>query len=159
CLSRRIRAVGPMVLLFLLLGFAGTEILLGIVGSSYGVMRDAVTIGSELHLGGTETYYVASAVGFLAFTVVGAAMLIWIRRRYQAKQLSDESLTVFTVWALFAFSDLIGLTFDYALAPLAAVIAMAAFIAVARFALRRAAPQADGCKLLLLRSFTTGSRG
>ena len=43
-------------------------------------------------------------VGFLLFAVFGWAALVWIGRRYQAKQMSDESVTVDALWMLFAIA-------------------------------------------------------
>jgi hypothetical protein len=98
-------------------------------------------------------------VGFAAFAVVAAALLVVVRRRYEAKQLSDESLTIGTMWWLFVFSHAIGLAFEHPLAPLGGVVAMVAFTAVTHIGFRSARAEAgSGRKLLLLRSFAIGPR-
>jgi hypothetical protein len=159
CVSRRIRAVGPLVMLFLTLGLLGADVLIKIGGSNDLFLRRAVRIFGWIGLGGVGTFYGMLLAGFAAFAVVGAALLTWIRRRYDAKKLSDESLTIDTVWWLYAFSHAIGLAFEHPLAPLSGVAAIVAFKVVTRVGLPYASPAADeDRKLLLLRSFSIGPR-
>jgi hypothetical protein len=159
CLSRRIRAVGPMVLLFLILGLLGADVLLALVGSTDLLLRGAVTAGGWFGLGGVGTFFAMILVGFAAFAIVGAGLLAFIRRRYDAKQLSDESLTIDTLWWLFVFGHAVGLTFEHPLAPLGGVVAMVAFTIVTRVGLASRESDSDsGRKLLLLRSFSIGAR-
>lgn len=159
CLSRRIRAVGPLVLVFLILGFLGTHMLLSVIGSSDARMRGAVTVGDWFGLGAVGTLVGTVITGFIVFAIVGAALLWWIRRRYEAKQLSDESLTIHTIWWMYVYSHAIGLAFEHPLAPVAGLGAMAAFIVVTRVGFARATSGGTGPKLLLLRSFSIGPAG
>jgi hypothetical protein len=160
CLSPRIRAVGPLVLLFLVLGFVGSELLLLVTSSSDVLLRASVDVGSSLGLGGIATFWGIVASGFVAFGVVGAALLFWIRRRYARKQTSDESLTIFTIWWLFVFGHAIELAFEHPLAPLGGVLAMVLFIGVMRIGFARFIDHpGSGHTLLLLRSFSLGPRG
>src|SRR5688572_11647464 len=160
CLSRRIRAVSPMVLLFLILGLLGADLLLAIVGSSDLVLRGAATAGGWFGFGATGTVFAMILVGFAAFSIAGAGLLAFIRRRYEAKRLSDESLTIDTLWWLFAFGHAVGLTFEHPLAPLGGVVAMVAFKIVTRVGLAsRGSDAVSARKLLLLRSFSIGARG
>jgi hypothetical protein len=160
CLSRRVRAVGPLVLLFLILGLLGADALLGVVGASTGLLRASVSVGGLFGLGGVGTFVGLIVAGFIALGVVGMGLLAWIRRRYEAKRLSDESLTVATMWWLFAFGDAVGLAFEHPLAPLSGVAAMIAFTAVSRAGFAYTGrPAGAGRKLLLLRSFSIGARG
>jgi hypothetical protein len=91
--------------------------------------------------------------------VIGAVLVVWIRRRYEAKRLSDESLTIDTIWWLYAYAHGILLAFAHPLAPLAGLAAMAAFIAVTRLGFAKSSIADTGRKLLLLRSFSIGPRG
>ena len=159
CLSRRIRAVGPMVLLFLILGLLGADILVAIFGSSDLLLRGAVSAGDWFGAGAVGTFLAMIFVGFVTFAIVGAGLLAVIRRRYEAKRLSDESLTIHTLWWLFAYGHAVGLAFEHPLAPLGGVVAMIAFTVVVRFGLRSGAADSTGRKLLLLRSFSIGARG
>jgi hypothetical protein len=158
CLSRRIRAVGPMVLLFLILALLGSDALLALVGSTDVLLRGAVTAGSWFGLGGIGTFFAMILTGFAAFAFVGALLLAFIRRRYEAKRLSDESLTIDTVWWLFVFGHAVGLAFNHPLAPLGGIVAMAAFKIVTRIGFARRTDAGTACKLLLLRSFSLGAR-
>ena len=160
CLSRRIRAVGPMVLLFLILGLLGADVLLAIVGSSDLLLRGAVTAGGWFGFGSVGTLFAMILIGFAAFSIAGAGLLAFIRRRYEAKRLSDESLTIDTLWWLFVFGHAVGLAFEHPLAPLGGVVAMVAFKIVTRVGLAsRESDAGSGRKLLLLRSFSIGARG
>jgi hypothetical protein len=158
CLSRRIRAVGPMVLLFLILGLLGSDALLAIVGSTDVLLRGAVTAGGWFGLGGVGTFFAMILIGFAAFAVIGAGLLAFIRRRYEAKRLSDESLTIDTVWWLFVFGHAVGLAFEHPLAPLGGIVAMAAFKIGTRVGFARRTDVGSARKLLLLRSFSIGAR-
>jgi hypothetical protein len=158
CLNRRIRAVGPLVLLFLILGLLGADALLAVFGSNDVLLRGAVTIAGSLGLGGIGTFLGMILAGFAALAVVGALLLSVIRRRYEHKRLSDESLTTDTVWWVYVFGHAIGLAFEHPAAPLGGVAAMIAFKAVTRIGFALApATQGAGRKLLLLRSFSIGS--
>jgi len=53
-LRRRVRAVGPMVLAFMVTGVTGAVLAIQVVGSSAKLMRTAVAIGSSLGLSATE---------------------------------------------------------------------------------------------------------
>jgi hypothetical protein len=97
-------------------------------------------------------------IGFAAFAVVGAGLLAFIRRRYEAKRLSDESLTIDTVWWLFVFGHAVGLAFEHPLAPLGGIVAMAAFKIGTRVGFARRTDVGSARKLLLLRSFSIGAR-
>ncbi len=55
-----------------------------------------------------------------------------IRRRYEAKRLSDESLTIHTIWWLYAYGHVTVIAFEHPFAPLAGLAAMVAFITVTR---------------------------
>ena len=160
CLSQRIRAVGPMVLLFLILGLLGVDAFLAIVGSTDSLLRGALTAGGWFGLGGVGTFLAMILVGFVAFAIVGGGLLAFVRRRYEAKLLSDESLTIDTLWWLFAFGHAVGLTFEHPFAPLGGIVAMVAFKIVTRVGFAWCKSDSDsGRKLLLLRSFSIGPRG
>ena len=65
----------------------------------------------------------------LVYTIAGSAYALvmaaaWIRRRYQAKYISDESVTVDAIWIFFAIVHSMGLVFEY---PLWALTSLAAF--------------------------------
>jgi hypothetical protein len=121
-----------------------------------------VDVAMAVGLGGVQSFYAIIAIGFLAFLLFGWLALGWIKRRYQAKLISDESVTVDSLWALFAFTHSIGLVFEHVAWAVVPVVAFAAYKATARLgfsALRRRRPaNASAPRLLLLRSFSIGRK-
>jgi hypothetical protein len=158
-LSRRVRAVGPLVLVFMMLSLAGSDAIVSIAGSDDSYLRSVVEVASAVGLGGTGAFVALLGVGFLLFAGVGWMALIWIKSRYQAKQISDESLTIDAIWLLFAVSHSIGLVFAQPLWALAGAAAFGAYKACvgAGFSwLRGRAGTGKRPTLLLLRSFSIG---
>jgi len=160
-LSRRVRAVGPLILTFMLLALIGSDVLVSVVGGRARYLRDVIVVTSRLGLGGTGTFIAMLVLGFLLFTVVGWAALIWIGRRYQAKKISDESVTVDAVWMLFTLVHSVNLVFGRPLWMFGGLAAFAVYTLIARLgsrwlaAVTRRSPATP--TMLLLRSFSIGS--
>ena len=100
-LQRRVRAVGPLVLAFMVAGVAGAFFPIEIARNSEGLLRGLVVVGSVLGLGATELFVLMHVVGFAVLGVLGWWLLGLIGRRYRAKRLSDQSLTIDSLWLLF----------------------------------------------------------
>ncbi len=113
-LSRRVRAVGPLVLVFMC-SLAGSNVVLSVAGSDDSYLRSIVGVAGAVGLGGTGAFVATLGVGFVIFAGVGWVALFWIKRRYQAKQISDESITVDAIWLLFAVTHSIDLVFEHPL--------------------------------------------
>ena len=160
CLNRRIRAVGTLVLPFLLLALLGADLLLAAVGSQDRYMRWAVDLFLLVGLGGNATFVGIIGIGFLAFALVGWGAVSWIRRRYEAKQISDESVTIDAMWLLFTVGHAIDLVFESSVAVLGAIAAFGAYKVTVQVLLTRQAarPGEQSPELLLLRSFSIGHR-
>ena len=160
-LSRRIRAVGPLILTFMLLALIGSNVLITVAGTQERYLRAVLRATSSIGLGGTGTFFALIAVGFLLFAVVGWAALLWIGRRYQAKKISDESVTVDALWALFAIVHSMDLVFGHPLWSLGGLLAFAAYKTVTRVGFALIGEGKDGSpkapSLLILRSFSIGS--
>ena len=135
-LSRRVRAVGPLILTFMLLALIGSDVLVSVVGGRARYLRDVIVVTSRLGLGGTGTFIAMLVLGFLLFTVVGWAALIWIGRRYQAKKISDESVTVDAVWMLFTLVHSVNLVFGRPLWMFGGLAAFAVYTLIARLGSR-----------------------
>jgi hypothetical protein len=159
-LSRRVRAVGPLILTFIVLGLIGSDVVLNAAGSSNAVLLRIIKITSPLGLGGSGTFYLLIGLGFALFGVVGWMALRWIRARYVAKQISDQSLTIDAIWMLFTIIFSMDLSFGHPLWTLAGVVSFAAYkmcvrIGFAQLMRRDPVPQ-KGPALLVLRSFSIG---
>ena len=111
-LSRRVRAVGPLILTFMLLALIGSDVLVSVVGSQGALpsRRDRDDLARSVSAAPARSspcWCWASCCSRWS----GWTALIWIGRRYQAKKISDESVTVDAVWMLFALVHSVNLVF------------------------------------------------
>ena len=158
-LNRRIRAVGPLVLVFLILSLTGADLLTGLLGLSDATMRLGIAIADAVGVGASGAFYGVATVGLLLFGVVGWAALTWIGRRYEAKKISDESLMLDVMFVLFTIGHAVGLAFEGSGALLAGALAFVVYKALARTGLAVAGVYPPpNPRLLLLRSFSVGRR-
>ena len=160
-LSPRIRAVGPLILTFMFLALVGSDVALTMVGSHGRLLSAVLRATASVGLGGTAAFVAIIVAGFLIFAVVGWAALLWIGRRYQAKKISDESVTVDTIWLLFTMVHSVNLVLGRPLWTFGALAAFGAYKTITRIGFwwlgRR---KQDACKaptLLVLRSFSIGT--
>jgi hypothetical protein len=162
-LSRRVRAVGPLVLIFMMLALVGSNLAVIAANSDERYLRAIITMTGAVGLGGVGTFWLLLGLGFAVFGVVGWLALTWIRRQYQAKQISDESLTIDAIWTMFAIAHSVNLVFGHPLWALAGIVALAAYKICVRTGLRWAARDDDVANrrpvLLVLRSFSIGKDG
>jgi hypothetical protein len=160
-LHRRLRAVGPLVLAFMVTAVIGSQILLSAVGSGEAGMRAAVAVGSLVGFGGTETFYALMALGFAIFAVAGWWLLKWIGRRYEQRRISDQSLTLDAMWILFGVEQAISMAFEGWLWVFTGIVAFVACKVVATVGFMLIRPGHSGVRsptLLLLRVFALGSK-
>jgi hypothetical protein len=145
-LNRRVRAVGPLVLIFIVL---------------------AVLFGPAWAFGSTVPPFVGLSILILGFGVgglVGWLILRWIRARYERKKLSDQSITLDAIWLLFGFTQSIPLVLVYKGTAwiLSGLLAFVVYklVAWAGFSLldHEASPARRSTRLLLLRVFSLGKR-
>ena len=111
-LIRRVRAVGPLVVTFMVLALTGSNLLLSILDRRQALLQSVAKVGFSLGLGGTGVFWAIILIGFILFAVLGWLALQWIRRRYQAKSVNDQSLTLDALWLLFGVSYAVGLVFE-----------------------------------------------
>ena len=159
-LSRRIRAVGPLILTFILLALIGSDVVVTVAGSQDSYLRAVVRVAGSVGLGGSGAFVALLAIGFLMFAVLGLAALLWIGRRYQAKKISDESVTVDALWMLFTVVHSMDLVFGHPLWTLAGPVAFATYKVCARAGFSWLGRTDDLSEkspaLLVLRSFQSG---
>jgi hypothetical protein len=112
-LRRGVRAVGPMVLVFMTIAVAGSIVLVNVVaaGGDAG-LRAAVSVGSLFNLGGTETFFALMLLGFALFAVAGWWLLKWLGRRYERRRLSDQSLTMDAMWLFFGIEQSVSMAIE-----------------------------------------------
>lgn len=161
-LTRPIRAVGPMVITFMIIAVMGSQLGLDFVNSDQRILRFVAGMGFRIGLSGTAVFYSLILVGFVLFGFAGWAALGWIRRKYVRKQISDQSLTVDAIWLLFGIVQSIDLVFErwwWIFTGLAAFVLFKAVTRIGfRFARQRVSHDTFSPKLLLLRVFSLGKR-
>jgi len=86
-LHRRVRAVGPLVLSFMVTAVIGSQLLLSLTGPG-----DAR---------GTGLWLALLVLGFALFGVAGWSFLKLLGRWYEQRRMSDQSLTLDAMWLLF----------------------------------------------------------
>ncbi len=160
-LLRPIRAVGPLVLAFLITIATGSQILLSLASANEGVLRAISSIGFGLGLNATAVFIGMILLGMLAFSLLGWPLLRFLGTRYEQKRLSDQSIILDSLWLLFGVIQSIGLAFQAAPWILTGLVAFVGYKLVSRLGFRwtDAARRASGAQtLLLLRVFALGKR-
>jgi hypothetical protein len=160
-LNRRVRAVGPLVLTFMVLALLGSDLALAVAARDEGLLRSIAYLGSVLGLGAVGMFIGLIVLGFAAFGLVGWLALRWIGARYEHKKLSDQSVTLDSMWLLYGVAQSIPLVFGGAVWILSGLVAFAAYKLVSWVGfslLRRDTGPENSPKLLLLRVFSLGKR-
>jgi hypothetical protein len=161
-LNRRVRAVGPFVLTFMVLGVMGAFLFTNLAGSSDSFLHALVSIGDVVGLRATALFVLMHVIGFAAFAVLGWGLLRRIAHLYQAKRVSDQSLTLDALFLLFGVVQSITLAFEGWAWIFTGLAAFAAYKVVTRFGfallLGKQSLEIRAPMLLLLRVFLLGRR-
>ncbi|HSB80346.1 MAG TPA: hypothetical protein VLM91_16315 [Candidatus Methylomirabilis sp.] len=157
-LQRRVRAVGPLVLVFMVAGVTGAFLAIGLAGSSPALLRPIVAVGSFFGLGATTLFVLLHLIGFAAFGILGWWGLGRIGRCYRAKRTSDQALTLDAMWLLFAVAQSIEFAFEGWAWIFTGLVGFAAYKLVVRAGYSLTAAGSSGSMLLLLRVFSLGHR-
>jgi hypothetical protein len=157
-LTRRIRSVGPLVLVFAIVALLGAQLAISLLFASEARMLTAVRIGAKVGLGGNGVFIATLLLGLLLFALFGWLVLRWIGVRYSAKKFSDESLTVDTIFVLFGIIASVDLVFEHWMWIATGLVALIAYKVVARIGFRFLPKTPSPKGLLLLRVFALGKR-
>ena len=170
-LHRRIRAVGPLVLAFMVVALAGALIAINLGGQDEAALRAVITVGNLLGLDGLQTFWGVMLAGATVAGVLGWQVLKWLGRRHVARRSSDQTLTLEAMWLLFAVVQTVSFAFEGLAWMASGVAAFAAWklVTAAGFRLaglgrrppvvaRHEAADAQAPALLLLRVFALGAR-
>ena len=160
-LVRRIRAVGPLVLAFLLAIAIGSQSVLHLAGANEEWLRTIADIGFEIGLNATGVFVGMIVIGVLVFGLLGWPLLRLLGERYEQKKLSDQSIMLDSLWLLFGLVQSIELVFESPPWILTGLVAFIGYKLVSRFGLRWAAAKSTGTgpkTLLLLRVFALAKR-
>jgi hypothetical protein len=159
-LNRHIRAVGPLVLIFMIVGAIGATLLVSVAGNNPKLLRAIANFSHTIGLGAGATVVALHLLGFAVFAILGWVILDSLRQMYERKYLSDRSVTVGTIWLTFGIVNSMGLVFQGVRWILSGVVAFAVFkgIGALGFYLLRVSKNFTGPRLLLLRVFALGRR-
>lgn len=160
-LLRRIRAVGPLVLAFMVAIAIGSQSILSVAGANEDLLELIAEFGFAIGLSGRGVFAAMIGVGMAVFSVCGWFLLRVLGRRYQRKRFSAQSIMLDSLWLLFAITQSIGLAFESPPWILTGLAAFAGYKLVARIGLRTMAKRVAGGKpktLLLLRVFLLAGR-
>jgi len=86
-LYRRVRAVGPLVLVFMVAGVTGAFLAIEVLRASEGLMRGIVAAGLSVGVGAITIFVLMHLVGFALFGLFGWWLLGWLGRRFRALKL------------------------------------------------------------------------
>lgn len=161
-LNRRIQAVGPLVLTFMIFAVTGLVILPPVVINNARLLSLVIDIGFALGLDAFGIYVALLVLGFLIFGGVGWFILQWIGNLYKQKRISEQSITLDTIWLLFGIFQSIGLIFEGGGWFLASLLAFVVYKIVSWAGFSWLATKTTSSQrspsLLLLRVFSLGKR-
>lgn len=159
--NHRVRAVGPLVFTFLVLAITGSYLSISLVGRNDASIRTIVDIGSFFGLGGTGILMAVRILGIAVFGLLGWLTLKIIRKKYEHKKISDQSIMLDALWVLFAIDHSVYLVFGGIYWVLSGVVAYITFKLVTRIGFSLLGDKPNGKQspqLLFLRVFSLGKR-
>jgi hypothetical protein len=159
-LLRPIRAVGPLVLAFVITVSLGSYILLWIPSRNEGAFSTISEIAFRIGVNAITVFAGMIIFGVLVFGLLGWALLSFLGKLYEQKKLSDQSIMLDSLWLLFAVVESVGV-FQASPWILAGLVALLGYKLVSRLGFRwiDAAPRTSVSQtLLLLRVFALGKR-
>jgi len=161
-LTRKIRAVGPLVLIFLFLAILGSQLVIAVAASNDALLHFIMDFAANFGLGAYAVFFGLLLLGFIALIPVGWLFLRWIGWRYEKKKINDQSITLDAVWLSFGVVNSLLMVFNGLGWIFSGFLAFLIYKIVVRigFALYKlsAGSVADAKKLLVLRVFALGRR-
>jgi hypothetical protein len=158
-LNRRIRNVGPLILLFMAISLIGANFAFFAMETRLG-MQWAVALSLVLERttgnGAILTLYGLQLLGALLFAIPAWFIVRSMVRRYTLKRTSDQSLLLDSVWLFMTLFDCIDLSLDRSFIGWSGLAAFGAYklvLALGLKPLERTAARRHNVQLLLLRVF------
>ncbi len=155
-LHRRIRAVGPMVFLLVLICLTGAEIAIDVVGGHDRVLYALVSLGSEIGMGAYGLFAAILLTGAAAFYIAGKWALHGLAAAYKRRWISDQALLATSLWLLYGLFVSILLTFQRTGLIFTFVLAFAVYELALRTGMRATRSERRPTPLIQLRVFSLG---
>ena len=111
-LNRRIRAVGPLVLIVTVLAMTGALFLPVVIGNYPGLLRLVAASGIALGLNASGTLIGLNLLGFIIFGLIGWLTLPLIVMLYRRKKINDQSIIIDSIWLLFSVDHSVDITLE-----------------------------------------------
>ncbi len=161
-LNRRIRAVGPLLLVFMVIGVSGAVIAPTWLAHNPKFQKLVIEHTFSLGLGAWGTLIGIHLVGFATFALVGWLILELLRKLYENKTISEQSINVDAMWLVFGIVNSIGLVFQGYRWIFSGLVAFGIYKFTAAllydlFGVSRRTNK-SGARLVLLRVFALGER-
>ena len=161
-LNRRIRALGPLLLVFMTIAVTGATLTTSVVGKNPKLLKAVGEFSFSIGLSPTGMMIGLHVIGFIACAIVGWLILDLLRQLYESKRISEQSITVDAMWLLFGIVNSIGLVFEGYRWIASGFVAFAIYklVAAGLFNVFGVCGRAkcNGQRLLLLRVFALGKR-
>jgi hypothetical protein len=154
-LNRRIRAIGPLVLIVMILAITGLIVTSSLVVYNEWLFGLIWSLGLHNDFG---ILFVFFGIGFTVFGLVGWLMLVWIKDNYERKKIGDQSITIDAIWLLYGLVYSIDLVFENPVLILLGPIAFLFFKVIVQIGFGLMPSKTRNLKLLLLRVFSLGRR-
>ena len=159
-LNRAVRAVGPFVLIFMIVAVTGALLAIFVLTVDE-IVRAFVGVVSIVGLGASSVLVGFTLAGFFIAWPIGWLVLKVITKLYQRKKVSDQSIAVDTIWLTFAVFVSLYLASNGILWIFSGLIAFLSFKVGAWIGfrlLRNARATTQAPRLLVLRVFSLGKR-
>ncbi len=98
-LNRQIRAIGPMISVFMIIGLIGSVVATTVFSQNEVALRTLIEMTSFIGLG-NHAFVSVLVTGFAILTVFGWLLFMWICSSYESKKLSDQAIQLDSIWIL-----------------------------------------------------------
>ena len=95
----------------MIVGVTGATLATSVAGGKSASCWSIAEIGFSLGLGATGVFLGIHILGFVPFAVLAWLTLHWVRRLYEQKRISDQTLNVDSVWLTFGLGIPLVLSF------------------------------------------------
>ncbi len=159
-LNRSIRAIGPLMLVLMILAVTGANLIVTLTGNNPKLLKAISHFALSIRLGPVSTLVALQVIGFVAFAIAGWLGIGALSRLYETKNVSEQSITIDAVWLLFGIVNSLDLVVHGPLWILSGFVAFVFYKVVdvgllRTFRIDRRA-KAGGRRLLFLRVFARG---
>ena len=158
---RKIRAVAPLVLIFVSVAVSGAQLAISVGSSDDRVLRFLTWAGSFVGAGAKFVLFGIILAGISMLMPISWLILRRVGSRYEKKKISDQLITVNAVWLIFGIANSLLLTSSgvvWILAGFAAFVVYRTILRIGFRLIKSSSSSLDGKKLLVLRVFSLGKR-